>query len=87
MSIKSKTIKVRCCDFCGETEESKDEVIQACSNCRKDFCTKCGELFSTEYGDVEVEGYEGELLLCKDCLTAIFSKKKPEGKCSLEAKK
>lgn len=80
MAVKTKKIAIRCCDFCAETEENKDEVIHACSNCGKDFCTKCGEMFNTEYGDVKIEGYDGELLLCKDCLKAIFSKKKPEGK-------
>lgn len=87
MAIKSKTIKVRCCDFCDETEGNKDEVIHACSNCGKDFCTKCGEMFNAEYENVEIEGYDGELLLCKDCLKVIFSKKKLEGKCSQEVKK
>lgn len=76
MAIKEKIIKVRCCDFCGESEENKDEAINTCSSCGKDFCTKCGEMFNTEYGDVEIEGYDGELLLCKDCLTKIFKNKR-----------
>lgn len=76
MSIKSKVIEVRSCDFCDATEDDKDTCILVCDNCGKDFCTQCGELFHTEYGDVEIEGYDGELLLCKDCLNKIFNKKK-----------
>ena len=74
MAIKNKTIKVRCCDFCDNPEENPDQVINKCSNCGKDFCTDHGELFNTEYGDVRVEGYDGSLYLCQNCLEKIFKK-------------
>lgn len=76
MAIKEKTIKVRCCDFCDTTEENENEVINQCSNCGKDFCTEHGELFNTQYGNVEVEGCDGELTLCQECLQKIFNKNK-----------
>ena len=81
MAIKEKTIKVRCCDFCGAAEEIEKEPIRTCSSCGKDFCIDCGEVFSAEYGNVEVEGYDGDLLLCKECLTQIFkNKRRKKGK-------
>ena len=55
MAIKEKTIKVRCCDFCGAAEEIEKEPIRTCSSCGKDFCIDCGEVFSAEYGNVEVD--------------------------------
>lgn len=75
MATKDKTIKVRCCDFCDETEENKYQQINTCSICGKDFCPNCGEVLTTESGNVDVEGYDGSLYVCKNCLKDIFSKR------------
>ncbi len=76
MSVIVKSVKYRCCDFCDNTSEGEENVLQTCMICGKDFCQKHGELFNPEYGFVDTE----ELLICQDCLKTIFKKKKPEKK-------
>lgn len=71
MKVKKK-IDVIICDFCNKQEDI-NVAMYKCIKCGADFCSDCGEYYSSELGNYEKKHPQiANVSFCKRCIAELF---------------